>query len=290
MIALLASMFRTLNARLLSTRGPVNTLLKISYLASVYAFRGWTRGRRSPQPVTITNYDRDLKIRVDISKTMGASLYWTGFHEFNEMRFLNRYLREDMVFVDIGANQGEYTLFAGKRLRHGRVLAFEPMSSFFEQLTENVRLNNLSNVRCFPLGLSDKAAKVPIYHNADNADNHEGLASLYPVGTAGDTEEISLTTLDDLVLVENIEKIDFIKLDVEGSEWPALKGAEHVLSKWHPALMVELNQLTAAKAGYAVEDMVDWLTVRGYKGYEIDRGRLVPLKISSFCNAVFVYT
>jgi len=290
MIAAIASAFRMLNAQLLYRQGLVNKLLKGSYLMSVYFFRRWVKKKRPPQLTIINNYDSDLKIQVDLSKTMGASLFWTGFHEFNEMRFLNRYLREDMIFVDVGANQGEFSLFASRRLPKGKVLAFEPMSLFFDRLSFNIRLNGITNIQCYKLGLSDRSGEVPIYFNANNKHDHEGLASIFPIDQQDQTREmISLAVLDEIVEKEAVNRIDFIKIDVEGSEWAVLRGSRQVLQKFKPALMVELNDETAALAGYTVEEMIGWLEQLGYVPHQIRRNKLVPLENRlPFCNAVFI--
>ena len=290
MIAAIASAFRSLNAQLLYRQGLVLYPLKASYLLSVFFFKWWTRRKRRETLTTIDNYDHALKIRVDVSKTMGAALYWTGFHEFNEMRFLNSYLKEDMVFVDVGANQGEFALFASRRLPKGKVLAFEPMSMFFDRLNVNIGLNNISNIKAYRLGLSDRAGEVPIYFNAGNASNHEGLASLFTMEGQGAAQEvIALARLDDIAGREGISKIDFIKIDVEGSEWAVLKGGARVLQAHRPALMVELNDETAARAGYRVEDMIAWLRTFGYEPFRIVRKGLAPLgDRPPFCNAVFL--
>lgn len=287
MTAAIASFFRQLNAQLLYRQGLINYMLKASYLLSTLLFKQWVKRKRPATLCTINNYDQNLKIQVDLSKTMGAALYWTGFHEFNEMRFLNRYLKEDMTFVDVGANQGEFSLFAAKRLSKGSVLAFEPMSMFFDRLLFNVRLNGMGNVTCHQLGLSDHAGQVPIYFNAHNEINHEGLASLFASGGNSDEKEmISLGRLDDVI---GASRIDFVKIDVEGSEWAVLRGAEQVLRRCRPALMVELNDETAANAGYKVDDMIDWLSGLGYEPYEMNRKGLSKLRTRPrFCNAVFL--
>lgn len=290
MTAAIASVFRSLNAQLLYRRGLVTYFLKVPYAASVYFFKSWVKKKRQPTITTISNFDRDLKIQVDLSRTMGASLYWTGFHEFNEMRFLNRYLRADMTFIDAGANQGEFSLFASKRLSKGKVLAFEPMSAFFDRLVSNIALNDMNNVQCYRLGLSDHEGEVPIYFNEDNALNHEGLASLFPLRQKDEKKEvITLVLLDEIVVRESVEKVDFIKIDVEGSEWAVLKGSQRILKKDKPALMVELNDETALMAGYQVDDMIAWLRNFSYRPYVIVRNGLVPLKTRpAFCNAVFL--
>ncbi len=285
----LASIFRTLNAQLLYTRGAINTLLKSTYWLSVLFFKRWRDKRLAVTMTTINNFDRDLRIQIDISKRMGAAIYWTGFHEFNEMRFLNKFLKENMTFVDVGANQGEFALFAAKRVSKGSVLAFEPMSLYFDRLVSNVSLNRLDNVKCLRLGLSDRSGEVPIYFNEDDELNNEGNASLFPQGEKeGEKEVITLATLDEMVKEHGIEKVDFIKIDVEGNEWPVLRGAEQVLRKFKPVLMVELNAETATNAGYEIGDMVSWLQSLGYNPFQMSRKGLEPLKIRPFCNAIFL--
>lgn len=285
----LAYLFRALNTQLLYRQGPVNVLLKVPYLLSIYLFKRWMRDERASRVTTITNFAGHLKIQVDCSKSMGASLYWTGFHEFKEMRFLNSYLRDDMNFVDVGANLGEFSLFTSRRLKNGKVYAFEPLSGFFDQLTHNVSLNAIRNIECFKLGLSDHSARLPIYFDVNNEEKHEGLATLFSATEQEPTEWISIDTLDEVAMREGIEKIDFIKIDVEGSEWAVLKGSEKILRTFRPALMIELNDATARRAGYDVNDMIAWLKAFGYEPYLISRRDVKPLKNRpAFCNAIFL--
>ena len=290
MMPAIAAVFRSLNAQLLYRDGLINPVLKLCYLISGYFFKRWIAKKRPSQLTTINNFGGNLKIQVDLSKTMGASIYWTGFHEFKEMRFLHSFLKKEMTFIDVGANQGEFSLFAAGRLSGGRVLAFEPMSLFFDRLTLNVKLNNMTNIKCFQLGLSDRAGETEIYFNDDNQLNHEGLASLFTLNKDDQRREIiQVRMLDDIVQTEKIGKIDLIKIDVEGSEWAALRGSEKVLKQYKPALMVELNDATAALAGYKVEDMINWLKTFGYTPHRIVRKGLEPLQVRPpFCNAVFL--
>ena len=85
------------------------------------------------------------------------------------------------------------------------------------------------------------------------------------------------------------EKIDFIKIDVEGSEWAVLRGAQRILQQYQPALMVELNDETASLAGYTVDQMILWLDSLGYKPFLIDKSGLIPMSHRpAFCNAIFL--
>ena len=289
MNAAIASVFRAMNAQLLYTQGLIHMFFKAWYFVSVFFFRRWMRRKRPSQIITIS-YDKDLKIQVDMSKWMGASLYWTGFHEFNEMRFLHAYLKPHMTFVDLGANQGEFALFAAKRLSNGQVLAFEPMSFSFDRLTFNVNLNSMSNIKCFRLAVSDKIADVPMYSNADEQTTNEGIASLFPVsGENLASETVSLVALDEVVRREGVRSIDFIKMDVEGSEWAVLRGSQEILKRDKPALMIELCDATAAMAGFQVDDMIQWLKEFGYEPYRMVKRGLEPLiNRPPLCNAVFL--
>ena len=91
-------------------------------------------------------------MRVDRNSYMGGSIFWNGFHHASELIFLNKYLKSDMTFIDIGANQGEFTLFAADKLKDGSVLAFEPTPFQLGLLEQNVQLNNFSHVSIHKFG------------------------------------------------------------------------------------------------------------------------------------------
>src|SRR5215467_12649370 len=86
---------------------------------------------------TIHDFDGDLAITLDKSSYIGGAIYWGGHHSLELVRFLRGFLKPDMTVADVGANIGEITLFAAKKLQKGRVLAFEPMPRVFEQLSQN---------------------------------------------------------------------------------------------------------------------------------------------------------
>jgi hypothetical protein len=97
---------------------------------------------------TIHDFDGDLTITLDRASQISSAIYWSGHHSLPLMRFLRNYLTPEMTLVDVGANIGEVTLFAAKKLRDGRVLAFEPMPRVFAQLARNVELNHFRTWSC----------------------------------------------------------------------------------------------------------------------------------------------
>ena len=94
---------------------------------------------------TIHNFDGDLKICLDRASYLSSVIYWRGYNSTSIASFLKNYLRPDMTFVDVGANLGEVTLLAAKRLTKGRVLAFEPMPLTFSQLSRNIAVEVVMN-------------------------------------------------------------------------------------------------------------------------------------------------
>jgi len=138
--------FRSFNAHIITTRFEwVRKPLKVLFLLSEKVkSRSLKKSDGKRHWEIIQNFDRDIRLKVDRSRSMGASLYWTGLHELREFIFLHRYLKKEMVALDVGANLGEYTMFMAKRLTEVRVLSFEPMELVRSQLQENVRLNNLT--------------------------------------------------------------------------------------------------------------------------------------------------
>jgi FkbM family methyltransferase len=269
----LAKLLRSMNARLVGDNSWITEkFLKIFYGTSVLLHRAKLGSRN--RFVVIKNFDRTLKLKVNTAWSMGFSIYWSGFHEFHEFLFLNKFLKRDMVFIDIGANLGEYSLFAAKRLSAGKVLAFEPMPKMYELLEENKALNQFDNIRILKYGLSEQEGILPI-HEIENA--HEGLSTFFPGNQKSRTiTNVPLKVFDTVVDSLGIERIDFIKIDIEGSELSALKGALKSIQKFKPWVMVEINQQTYGMAGYSTNDVFSFFADLSYSPFAITKtGTLV---------------
>ncbi len=139
---------------------------------------------------------------------MGRAIYWQGYYSKEELMLLGRILKRDSIFVDVGANNGYFTLFAAKRVPNGRVLSFEPVKSRFENLSHNIELNDFKNVDAFKLGLADGSKSELDIFSAVNDSNQDGLATIYPDSHRSTRlETIALSSLDkisdELTIVAN---------------------------------------------------------------------------------------
>lgn len=256
------------------------TRFAIEMLRQHYARRHAARDDRF---VVIHNFDGDLKIKLDRSAYIGSLIYWTGYQSKGELRLLDRILRPDMVLVDVGANLGEFTLHAAKRLRSGRVIAFEPVGEMHEHLLENIRANGFANVTVYRVALSDRSGSADLYVGGDPErylSFNEGLGSLYPRGNLRQRiERVRVDTLDRILSESPPPRVNVVKVDVEGAELQVLRGSWQTLSRYRPKILLEVNREAFEAAGYAAADVIGFLEPLGYRFSVIARdGGLQPLE------------
>lgn len=173
------------------------------------------------------------------------------FFEQNILLELLEYLPEkDAVILDIGANIGNHTLYWAGLCGAKTVYSFEPVKSTFEILSKNIELNGLQDkVKLFNLALSDE--KTTCCMNCYTETNIGGVS--VRKSSSGD---LAMERLDNINIVE--EKVDFVKIDVEGHELFVLNGALETLRKYKPVIFIETGNPEEVKKllspiGYRLE-------------------------------------
>jgi len=186
-----------------------------------------------------------------------------------ELLYLERVLSPGKVFVDAGANFGIYTLLASKIVGEGgRVISFEPSSRVFPVLRRNIELNGFKNVLAFPLALTDKPGRARLYyHSAVGCDSLGKDASFEQDAYA---EEIETESLDDVLKRNFVGRVDVIKLDVQGAEELALRGASEIVTSMHPVVIFEFFPEGAASLGLSPNGTWDFLEAQGYEFFIVD--------------------
>ena len=186
--------------------------------------------------------------------------------------------------------------FAAKRLTSGKVLAFEPLEENYRYLTEHVKLNGFSNVLTYDVGLSDQSGEVSLYTSEDmgfQGSWHEGLATMYRSNTRGSSlGSVRVEVFDDVFQQTGLDRLDGMKIDVEGAELPVLRGALQSIKRYRPFIMLEVNEETFQTAGYTTKDVVSLLQSLDYRLFRIKPfGRRVPIagdQLPEFCNTVWL--
>lgn len=227
---------------------------------------GWQlRKRLLPGPLDIKVFG-GLTLRC-YSDSPSASLviYCDESPDYHEMNFMRRYLRPGDAVVDVGANIGVYTLLAASLVGStGRVLAFEPGPEANRRLTENLRINDLNNVKVYAYALGDCVGVVDFLSKCDTTNRMQTAAD------AGKSViSVPLVRLDDVVELD----CALGKMDIEGAEPLALRGAERLLQRANPPVwLLELNGALRA-FGFTEAMLSDWLFQQGYDLglYDADR-------------------
>lgn len=165
-----------------------------------------------------------------ISK-IGMNYWGTEVHDSGELNAIEqivKHCKDKAIVFDVGANKGQFISHVSQLFpRTTRFFSFEPSKATFGHLRTNVQKWKLPNVTLFNLGLSESPSKQSLYTDSEGSTR----ASLYHDETQHSVEEIELTTLDLICQQQNINHIDFLKIDVEGHEISVLKGAMQMLGK-----------------------------------------------------------
>jgi FkbM family methyltransferase len=196
----------------------------------------WQIGQKIHRRPKTLPFVEDSVLVVEKGMTGATGNIYTGLLEFEDMAFILHALRAEDTFVDIGANVGVYTVLAARNAG-ARVISFEPIPSTFKKLWRNIEANGIAEkveLKCYALG--DKATTLRFTETMDTV-NHV-LGENEEAGDKGEVE-VPVDTLDTL-LAGHLPTV--FKIDVEGFEWPALRGAEKLLaSPGLKALVIELN-------------------------------------------------
>lgn len=232
--------------------------------------------------VEVFDFDGDLSMTLDLSEHMAGQIFWFGYYSRDIVAILKRHLKPGDVFIDGGANIGELTLVAAKCVGPtGKVVSFEPVETIHEKLARHVSRNGFDGIVTLQqMGLSDRTGEDTIYAATsiyDDGSAHTGLGTIYPTAERGaPIGTIDLTTLDVIAADMRLARLAGIKLDIEGAELGALKGAREVLARFKPWLIVEIGRETCRAAGYEPDEVL--AAMPGYSFARIERhGRLIPI-------------
>jgi FkbM family methyltransferase len=171
------------------------------------------------------------------------------FFEAMELEELRKVVRPGAHVVDVGANTGNHTVFFAGPMKAASVLPFEPLPAAAAALRDSVARNDLRNVDLSRLGIgvSDRKDRMRLVFSGRGG---LGATSLEP-DPAG---EIVVSPLDSMVS----DRVDLLKIDVEGMEMSVLAGSRELIRRWKPLIFIEIaNRNTPA--------LMDWLKAANYR-------------------------
>jgi FkbM family methyltransferase len=194
--------------------------------------------------------------------------------ETPETKFLRELPLEGKVVYDVGAFEGVLMLFFARKAK--QVISWEPNPRNFNRCTENMRLNRLQNVQLNNRGVSDRAGSIDLIYDPLMPGAGSGEKAIADqIGSSVKTAQkltIPVLRLDDDVAQNNFPPPDLIKIDIEGMEFPALKGMEETIRSHRPALFIEMHGATAAEKMEIAHSVIGLLESWSYKSYDVESG------------------
>lgn len=232
---------------------PANRGRRLAALARLIRWQVDKHLLKRSRVVTLGN---GLRVWCHPDSSMASRIVYTGGQcDYAEMEFLKAYLRRGDRFIDVGANIGLYTLLAAGIVGpSGSVDAFEAGALSLERLRENIALNGLSNVRVHAAAVSDTPGTVYFTQGLDST-NHIAKDA------GGDVVAVPAVRLDD-VLTDPAYAMG--KMDIEGAEILAFRGAQRLLAEGNPPIW--FIELTAACRSFDTTEagVAEWLADHGY--------------------------
>jgi FkbM family methyltransferase len=186
------------------------------------------------------------------------------------------------VCVDVGSAAGLYTLVLSRLVGStGEVHSVEPLTFAHTRWTRILGSRNGRNVRHHAVALGSEPGSAdmsvpigrfgPVTGRSFLAWKSSGLGSNAEFASQM-AVTVKIDTLDDLCARAKLERLDLIKVDVEGAELHVLQGGQHAIERFKPAVLIEIEARHTARYKYTVEEIKDWLLSRGYSMYTWDHG------------------
>jgi len=214
-----------------------------------------------------------INYKLDISKLLGHSIY---FYSVKDQAWDNLFkmLHPDFHVIDAGANIGFLSLNFARACPKGFVYSFEPDSENFYYLQENVNQNDFQNIKLFKTALGAKSGSGELYKMYLNNPGANRILTKSP-NSQLKSETVEIATLNRFFEQKVFNKVDLIKIDVEGFELFVLQGATQIISLWKPILFVELADINLRQQNCTALEVLQF--IEGLDYYFLDARTMQPL-------------
>jgi FkbM family methyltransferase len=191
--------------------------------------------------------------------------YFPSDYEKENFSFLKSICGDGAVVLDIGAHIGLFSAIAAKVVgANGKVFAFEPAPNTIPVLHQTIRINHLETV-ISPVNqaMGKDSGKITFFISDETADNSNSIVS-YKVDRKLNGVEVEVNTIDNFVAGKKLDRVDFIKIDVEGAEYDTIRGGIEVFKKFQPSFILAIHPEPIKKKGDKLEDIYNFLLSLNY--------------------------
>ena len=208
----------------------------------------------------------NIKWSLDLDEGIDLSVYLFGTSErkISNLKKLLSKKDNSLTIIDIGANIGSVCLKLARIFENSKIFAIEPTNYAYNKLLNNLKLNRELENRVFLRQLfitnSKKPDKVWSSWNFDNTNKKHQKH----LGTLKEIKQNSYLKLDQFIKNENLNSVDFIKLDVDGYELDVLTSGEDFLRKNKPIIFIEIAPYLYPEFGYSCEELIKFIQKLNY--------------------------
>lgn len=237
-------------------------------------FVGWQAWQRvTRRPLTVSAFD-NMRLRVHPHSTSATNVLYNRLPDYAEMSFVRDVLRPGDGFLDVGANVGIYTLLAASCAGRGAALiAVEPGKNALLKLRENIALNALTNVSIHPVAVGAEVGEATMT-TEQGTTNHIVATSQQSF----DGQVVPIATLD---IICRRQAPLLAKVDIEGFELEALRGASALLAQRRPAAWILESNHCAARYDTSRADLIAHIEAVGGTVHQYDPDRRELRNINS---------
>ncbi|MBX4950229.1 FkbM family methyltransferase [Rhizobium binae] len=257
----------------------LSTSNKIRIARSISTAILWGRGLFH-LPSELIAVRRGVTWSIDLKEGIDLAIYVLGGFEVQTLKLYARLVNEGDVVLDIGANIGAHTLPLAQLVgARGKVFSFEPTAFAFRKQKANIALNPMLSPRISAhqmmlMATTDTKlpdavySSWPLENTGDLHVEHHGRL----MGTVG----AAMSTLDEFVAANGIDRIDFVKLDVDGNESDVLLGSKATIEKYQPKILLELAPYVYKSQPEKFDAILNSLWSMGYEISDVARNRKLP--------------
>lgn len=224
-------------------------------------------------------FDRHT-FKIEINPSNGyldAQIHAHGLYEPHIIETMYQHIKPGNTCIDIGANIGHHTIlmshFVGEK---GHVYAYEPIPYLRDQMARSLAINSIHNVTIHDVALSDKEGEMALFLREGNIGGSSFVSGV-------DTNElpVRVTTLDR----QHTEKVDFMKIDVEGYEYHVLLGGKQLIETYRPTIIFEWSPIY-----YRIHDeshaklILEFFKKREYRLIDIENNNKLITHLDEFIN------
>lgn len=199
---------------------------------------------------------------------IGKKLFFEGVFEFNEISVCKSLIKENDVILDVGGNIGFHSIHFAHYASKGKVYSFEPSPETFELLSRNCK--PYANIQPINIGIGKSEGVAKFHYASDHS--YSGFKDTGKKEIIN-SEELPIMSLDAWTKKQELNRVDFVKIDVEGFEDQVLKGMSEVISAYKPIIFIEISPTKNQTAN--PHEIFNSLLNYGYDAFYIQNNRLI---------------